>query len=294
MLAPIIAPVNGCALEVAMLKDVLVHLPVGSSSSAVANYAVSVARQFDSHLTGVAVAYRPVVSGMSYGAIPTDVIAWQQQESEKLASAALDTLTAAAKRGGINFATQTFNAVPGEAGDLFGEIARRFDLAIVPQPDPQNPAYDDIVLEGALFGSGRPMLVVPYIERGDAKFERIVICWDGSLTAARAIGDAMPFLKKAKSIDVLMVINDRVKSDEVPGADIGQHLARHKLPVELHRISTAKGMDVFSTILSYIGDRGADLIVMGGYGHSRLREFILGGVTRGIIGSMTAPVLMAH
>lgn len=277
-----------------MLKDILVHLPLGPSCKGVANYAVSVAQQFDSHLTGVAVAYRPVVSGMSYGAIPSDVIAWQQQEAEKLANAALGTLTDVATRGGVNFATQTFNAVPGEAGDMFGEIARRFDLSIVPQPDPQNPAYDDVVIEGALFGSGRPMLVVPYIERGDVKLDRIVICWDGSRTAARAISDAMPFLKKAKSIDVLMVINDRVKSNDVPGADIGQHLARHNLPVELHRIATAKGMDVFNTILSYIGDHGADFIVMGGYGHSRLREFILGGVTRGIIGSMTAPVLMAH
>ncbi len=277
-----------------MLKDILVHLPIGSSCKAVANYAVSVARQFDSHLTGVAVAYRPVVSGMTYGAIPADVIAWQQQEAERLANAALGTLTDIATRSGVNFSTQTFNAVPGDAGDMFGEIARRFDLAIVPQPDRQNPAYDDVMLEGVLFGSGRPMLVVPYIERGDVKLDRIVICWDGSRTAARAIGDAMPILKKAKSIDVLMVINDRIKSDEVPGADIGQHLARHGLPVELHRISTAKGMDVYSTILSYIGDRGADLIVMGGYGQSRLREFILGGVTRGIIDSMTAPVLMAH
>lgn len=277
-----------------MLKDVVVHLPLGKACEPVARYAVSVASTFGSHVEAVAVGYRPVITGMSYGAIPTEIIAWQEQESDKAVEKAFSTFAELARRESVSFGTQTFSAVPGEAADLFGEIARRFDLTIVAQPDEQEPSYDDGMLEGALFGSGRPVLVVPYIERGALKTDRIVVCWDGSRTAARAIGDAMPFLKKAKSIDVLMVVGDRVKSDEVPGADIGQHLARHGLPVELNRISTAKGMDVFSTILSYIGDRGADLVVMGGYGHSRLREFVLGGVTRGIIGSMTAPVLMAH
>lgn len=277
-----------------MIKDIVVQMPLGKSGGALAKYAVSVGAAFSSHVEAVAVAYRPIITGMSYGAIPADVIAWQEQESAKMADGALATFSEAAKREGLSFGTQTFAAVPGEASDMFGEIARRFDLAMVAQPNPDDPAYDDAMLEGALFGSGRPVLVVPYIQRSPFKVERALICWDGSRTASRAIADAMPFLKRAKSIDVLMITNDRVKSDDVPGADMGQHLARHGLPVELHRVQTAQGMDVYSTILSYVSDRGIDLIVMGGYGHSRLREFVLGGVTRGIIGSMTAPVLMSH
>ena len=91
----------------------------------------------------------------------------------------------------------------------------------------------------------------------------------------------------------MIVAGGRAKSDEVPGADIGQHLARHGLKVDVKRI-TSPDIDVASTILSYAADCSADMIVMGGYGHSRLREFVLGGVTRGILESMTVPTLMSH
>ena len=103
-----------------------------------------------------------------------------------------------------------------------------------------------------------------------------MVCWDGSANAARAIADAMPLLARAKSIDVVIVASERPKSDEIPGADIGQHLARHGFKVEVKRI-VATDTDVANTVLSHAADSSADFIVMGGYGHSRLREFILGG-----------------
>ena len=105
--------------------------------------------------------------------------------------------------------------------------------------------------------------------------------------------DAMPLLKKAKDVEVVIVATGRAKTDEVTGADLGQHLARHGLKVDVKRI-TSPDIDVASTILSYAADSSADMIVMGGYGHSRLREFVLGGATRGILESMTVPVLMSH
>ncbi|MEJ2433567.1 MAG: universal stress protein, partial [Pseudolabrys sp.] len=101
------------------------------------------------------------------------------------------------------------------------------------------------------------------------------------------------FLEKAKQIEVVVIGNKPPKSDEVSGADLGQHLARHGVNVDVKRI-TAPDIDVASTILSYAADASTDLVVMGGYGHSRLREFVLGGVTRGILESMTVPVLMSH
>ncbi len=103
----------------------------------------------------------------------------------------------------------------------------------------------------------------------------------------------MPLLVRAKSVDVVIVASEGVKSDELPGADIAQHLARHGLKVDVKRIVTG-GVDVANTVLSYAADSSIDFIVMGGYGHSRLREFILGGATRGILTSMTVPVLMSH
>jgi nucleotide-binding universal stress UspA family protein len=120
----------------------------------------------------------------------------------------------------------------------------------------------------------------------------VLACWDGSRTAARAIGDAMPFLERAKAVDVVIVAEER-KSEEMTGANMSAHLARHGVRASVKRI--AKGdIHIQDALLSYAADSGADFMVMGGYGHSRLREFILGGVTRGILESMTVPVLMSH
>ena len=183
-------------------------------------------------------------------------------------------------------------SLPGSA-DRFGAIARRFDLAVVGQAEPDKAGAQELVAEGALFSSGRPVVIVPYIQKAGLTLDRVMVCWDASRNAARAIADAMPFLKRARAIDVVIVASERLKSDEIPGADIGQHLARHGLKVEVKRI-VAPDTDVASTILSHAADTSADFIVMGGYGHSRLREFILGGATRGILSAMTLPTLMSH
>jgi nucleotide-binding universal stress UspA family protein len=139
----------------------------------------------------------------------------------------------------------------------------------------------------------RCSIVVPYVQRDGLKLDRVMVCWDGSRTAARALGDAMPLLARAGNVQVVIVASEPGKSDEIPGADIAHHLARHGLKVELKQI-VVHGLDVANTILSHAADSGADFIVMGGYGHSRLREFVLGGATRGILGSMTVPTLISH
>jgi nucleotide-binding universal stress UspA family protein len=123
--------------------------------------------------------------------------------------------------------------------------------------------------------------------------DRIMVCWDASRAAARAVADALPFLKKAKQVDIVIVSDKPSSKDEIPGADLGQHLVRHSLEVEIKYIVSPE-VDVPSTILSHAADFAADMIVMGGYGHSRLREFVLGGVTRSMLKSMTVPVLMSH
>jgi nucleotide-binding universal stress UspA family protein len=125
------------------------------------------------------------------------------------------------------------------------------------------------------------------------KLDRVLVAWDGSHGAARAIGDAMPFLRRAKAIDIVIVSNGRTTKDEIPGVEIGHHLARHGLEVEVRQL-VAEDVDVANTLLSYAADNAVDFMVMGGYGHSRLREFVLGGATRGILQTMTVPTLMAH
>jgi nucleotide-binding universal stress UspA family protein len=151
----------------------------------------------------------------------------------------------------------------------------------------------EVVDEGVLFESGRPVIFVPYIQKEGLKLDRVMVCWDGSRAATRAIADSLPFLQKAKQVEIVMVANKAGKDDEISGVDLGQHLARHDLKVDVKRI-TSPDIDIPSTILSYAADSSADMIVMGGYGHSRLREFILGGVTRSILETMTVPALMSH
>ena len=276
-----------------MIKDLVVNLGVGNTHDVAVDYAISIAEAFEAHLCGIAFSYEPVVPPSIMGGIPADVIDAQWAASEQAADAAIAAFEASARREGIEAEHRKLEASLGGAGDLFGRLARRFDLSVVGQAEPKRGPAQDLVIEGALFGSGRPVVVVPYIQKGGLKLDRVLVCWDGSRPAARAIADAMPFLARATTIDVVIVASGREKSDEIPGVDMGEHLARHGLKIDVKRI-VSTDIDVPNTILSYAADSGADFIVMGGFGHSRLREFVLGGATRGILASMTVPALMSH
>src|SRR5262249_1963257 len=279
--------------EAAMVKDLVVNLAVGESRGNPGAYAVSLAEAFGAHVAAIAFAYDPIVPATLMGGVPADFIESQRVDAEAAASAAIADFEEAARRAGVSAESRLLAASIAEASDRFGRITRRFDLAVVGQAEPEKASPEELIAESALFAGGRPVLVVPYIQKTGLELGKIVVCWDGSRAAARATGDALPFLARAKAIEVLVVTGERGKSDEIPGADIGHHLARHGLKVDVTRI-VASDSDVANTILSYVADASADLIVMGGYGHSRLREFILGGVTRSILAAMTVPTLMSH
>jgi nucleotide-binding universal stress UspA family protein len=272
-----------------MIRDIVVNLGLGARDPA-GDYAVSLAEAFDAHALGVAFCYEPVILGTVMGGI--QVIEAQRAESNKKARAAITRFEQAVKRAGISAETRTISGSIAGAADEIGRIGRRFDLVVVGQPESKD-LPDEVINEGVLFESGRPVIFVPFINKGAMKLDRIMLCWDDSRAATRAIADAMPLLKKAKQVEVVIISDKPGKKDEVSGADLGQHLARHGLKVEVKRI-TSPDIDVPSTILSYAADSSADMIVMGGYGHSRLREFVLGGATRGMLESMTVPVLMSH
>jgi nucleotide-binding universal stress UspA family protein len=275
-----------------MIKDIVVNLGLGDKDPA-GNFAISIAQTFDAHLLGVAFAYEPIIPGSVMGGIPPEFIESQRAESAKLAKAALARFEQWAKRAQISYETRTIAASIAGASDQMARMGRRFDLIVVGQAQHDKPMPEEVVDEGVLFESGRPVVFVPFIQTAPLKLDRVMVAWDGSRAAARAVGDAMPFLEKTKRAEVVVIGSKPPKSDEVPGADLGQHLARHGINVEVKHI-IAPDTDVPSTILSYAADSSVDLIVMGGYGHSRLREFVLGGATRGLLESMTVPVLMSH
>jgi nucleotide-binding universal stress UspA family protein len=276
-----------------MIKDIVVSLSVAEGGGFAGDFAVSVAATLDAHLTGVAFVYDPVVPVAATGYLPPEVIKSQQRDSTEAAKAATDRFAAAAARAGVLAEAARLPTSFAGAGDQFGLIARRFDLSVVGQSEPDKGAVEQLIAESALFESGRPVIMVPYVQKAPLKLDRVMLCWDGGRAAARAMADAMPLLEHAGQIEVVIVSAERGKQDEIAGADIGQHLARHGLKVDIKRI-TEGDIDVADALLSHAADISADFIVMGGYGHSRLREFVLGGVTRSILRSMTAPVLMAH
>jgi nucleotide-binding universal stress UspA family protein len=276
-----------------MIKDVLVNLGVRASRDVAAEYALSLAGIYEAHVGGVAFAFEPVIPGTLMGGVPAEAIEASRAESRKAADEAITRFEKAAQLAGVSFESRKLESTLVGAADLFGQLARRSDLAVVAQAEPNRSAGEEMIIEAALFQSGRPLIVVPYIQKGGHTLERVLVGWDGSRTAARAIGDAIPLLGRATAVELVTVATERAKRDEITGAAMGHHLARHGIKVEVKRL-VAGDTDVANTILSHAADVGADFIVMGGYGHSRLREFILGGATRGILESMTVPVLMSH
>ncbi len=275
-----------------MIKDIVVNLSTGAKASPASDFAISVAAAFDAHLTGIAFLYNPIVPVSGAGSVPVEVIV-TQQDYQAAVRAARERFAAASARAGVTANPLTLSATLVGIGKQFSQIARRFDLAVVGQADSETNAVDGIIIEAALFDSGRPVISVPYIQKAPLKLDRVMVCWDGGRVAARAIGDAMPFLQRAGRVEVVIVTNERGKQDQIEGADVGAHLARHGLNVEVKRIPLGD-IDVADVLLSHAADEDVDFIVMGGYGHARLREFVLGGVTRSILRSMTVPVLMSH
>ncbi len=276
-----------------MIKDIVVNLSVGEGVHPTGDYAVSVASALEAHIAGIAFVYEVIVPMGRMGYSPAEVIDALQYDNEAAAKAAIDRFAKATSRAGVSAESLTRSVNLASAGDQFGRIARRFDLAIVGQAKPEPSAVEEKIVEGALFDSGRPVIFVPYIQKAPLKLDRVMVCWDGSRPAVRAIADSMPLLERAGRVEVVIVANERGKQQEIEGVDMGQHLARHGLNVEVHRI-TRGDLDVADALLSHAADADVDFIVMGGYGHSRLREFVLGGVTRSILRSMVVPVLMSH
>lgn len=275
-----------------MLKDIAVFLPVDRPAGPLIDCATAVAGLFGAHLDGIACAYQAINPMIAFEASAVVMAAPYDSGLEQTA-AVLEQFEAATTRLKIpHDAKSTFN-VSYAATRTVTEMSRLYDLNVVAQPDDSNPSQTDFMSEAVLFGSGRPMLMIPYINRGAFRSDRVLIGWDGKAPAARAVHNAAPFLRKAKSIDVVAINEQEDAAGAASLSALIAHLARRNLPATPHRL-TADTSNIHNAILSLAADNDSDLIVMGGYGHSRLREFILGGVTRGMFETLTVPTLFSH
>ena len=186
--------------------------------------------------------------------------------------------------------------VDDEDGYAISLHARYADLVVVGQANGNDPTIDTSMNfpEHVLLNAGRPTLIVPFAGTFEVVGGEVLVAWNASREGARAVTDALPFLQRAQNVRVI-VINPAQTLDghgAEPGADVALYLARHGVKVEVHQERSV--VDVANALLSRAADFGSDLIVMGGYGHSKFRETLLGGVTRTILEQMTVPVLMSH
>lgn len=279
------------------LKDILVHLDATPQSETRLDLAIDLARRHEAHLTALFVLDigLPLIAmgdgggGAAIASVIDDLRAAGLADASRIEAAYRERLRREALRG-------EWRQAEGMLAELIALHTRYADLVILGQDDPEGGGPGTPGLAGdVLFGAGRPVLVVPYAGRFTSLGRRVLIGWNASRESARAVNDALPLIAKAETACVLAA-NPRGGIDghgEEPGADIALHLARHGVKVSVeHRV--APDVPDADLLLNQAADMNADLIVIGAYGHSRLREFVLGGVTRTILRQMTAPVLMSH
>jgi nucleotide-binding universal stress UspA family protein len=277
-------------------KNLLVYVDGKPSSSKRIDAAIALATAFDAHLTALTLLAEPHVPPALGVHIPADVLSSQREATDKRADAFMEEVRHQADQAGLTIELRREWVMLDDFGAAFARQARHVDLTIVGQADPDEGDVDaELIAESAFMQSGRPTLLVPYIGARTLPPKRIVIAWDGSREAARAVGDALPLLEGAASVTVLVVDPGSLKGHvgDQPGADLATHLARHDVKAEVVTAASG-GLGVGDVIIGQATDSGADMIVMGGYGHSRLRELVLGGATQSILDHMPIPVFLAH
>lgn len=275
-------------------KDLLVHVDPSKQCAARLAVAAALARRFGASLTGFYATPPVGVSPFMSDQFPPGLL----EEADARTAQARDVAEA-----GFEAATARLEPkaawleATGDAAELLMLEARLADLVILGQPDPDEalPGIGSGLPEHVIMGSGRPALLVPYAGRFETLGERVLVAWNGSAQAARAVADALPLLARAKHVEVLAIGAEEgyPGTREAPGQDVARHLAKHGIKAEAHHLK-AGDVAIGDLLLSRAAEQALDLIVMGVYGHSRVRELVLGGVSRLIFERMTVPIFMAH
>ena len=273
-------------------KTILVHVDHSPHCEARVRVAAALALEHGAHLTGSAMSGLARVVYEDYSAdLGLAMIADQMAILRERADTALARFEAVAKH--MDVASYERRLVEDDPEGGLALQARYADLVVVSQPDSEDvcsrlnpglPAY-------VMLASGRPVLLVPHSASVARTGKRVLLAWNGSREAARAVSAALPLLQGADAVSVA-IFNPGLAHGAQPGSDIALFLARHGVKVDVSVQQT--NIEVGEALLSLAADQQSDLIVMGGYGHTRFRELVLGGATRTLLNSMTVPVLMAH
>lgn len=271
-------------------KTILVHVDNGRRCAARVKTACDLAVRFDAHVVGLHAVVPPLAAAYRMVNPGPEFIARQVERAAALAESARASFVATAESAGhASFEWRTSTDDPVAAIAL---SSRYSDLVILGQPEPDGDSgVEPSFARRAVLAAGRPVFVMPYAGAFDHPGRRVLLAWNAGREATRATTDALPFLRDAEEVAVVMVRPSGTAHGDIPGADIGTYLARHGVRVE---VVHAKDVDAGNLLLSRASDLASDLLVLGAYGHSRFSELVLGGVTQTMFDSMTIPVLMSH
>ncbi|WP_426338575.1 universal stress protein [Pseudoduganella sp. S-14] len=275
-------------------RTIVVHADRAANAEARIALAAAIAAREEAHLVGAAMTGMPrsMLAGRSYegsGVFLADYL----RRAEERVQLALEQFKSQADRLGV----QSFEARSSNGDEYAGLCmqARYADLVVLGQAAAADDNQDSLLPDlpdYVLLNCGRPVLLVPRAGRFPTIGMRVMVAWNGSVEAAKAVTAALPLLRGAEQVTLAVLGNSADTLGESPGADIALYLARHGVNVEVLR--RPEPADPGAAILSLAADFNVDLLVMGAYGHSRFREMMLGGATRTILATATLPVLMAH
>ena len=277
-----------------MIKNILVSLTEEgrSESTAALAFGFSLAEQAGAHLTVHAASLRLKLPSAMISRMAAKLVA---EENRRLAALA-ERLASEAQREagllGVPCSIETPHLTYANLRETLLHQARVHDLSIFGAQD-SLMMPDSGLIESALFDSGRPILIVPN-DHSSGFPKRVLIAWDGSAKAARAVADALPFLKTAEAVEIFTIVGEKDLTNAVPGAELAPRLAHHGIRVSVKDRPLMRGGGISDTLKDQIGLSTADMVVMGAYVHSRLQEWILGGLTRSMLVGSPVLVLMSH
>lgn len=251
--------------------------------------------EIDAHLSVLVVMLAAPPSGGEYAAVLSPAWLEEREAEVKILDKRALVVSQFLSRSAVSADVSKNYPDAAWAGETIGRRARYADLVVMGPELANSGELKDRVIEGSLFSSGRPILIVPKAEGVTLKPKRVLVAWDASLEASRAVRESLDILAGADEVRVVMI--DPVEGERYhgaePGADLAAYLARHGVKVSVDRLPSS-GHRVVEVLGRHAVDSGAELIVMGAYGHSRLRERIFGGVTRSMIDESALPILMAR
>ncbi len=272
-------------------KTILVHIDNEKRCAKRLEIAIQLAMKFDASLVGLHVFSPYAPPGYVMARMGPEIMEAQEKAAAELMSRTEENFHKQVSSVGLESEWHTaYDDLVYEMASL----ARYADIVVIGQSDSSDESGTAMDFpERLVLTAGRPVLILPSVGDFTSIGKRILVAWNASREATRAITNAIPFLKLADSVCVMAVNPKASKHDNIPSEGIVRYLARHGVRVEINETHGIE-IGVGNELLSRAADISADLIVMGGYGHSRFKELVLGGATRTILQSMTIPVLMSH